>query len=120
MKPGDMVQVRQIDSAILDANAEPTHGVSFWLYAMVLQVLDNGSALVEVQHPGNREHGRQKLCVRDVDLRTDEDVVALHQAHPERQTMKLDLNRPDHRELNNLRVAMDRLKPALPEMQTAQ
>jgi hypothetical protein len=48
MKPGDIIQIAQND------------GVQHWIYALVIQASEGG-ALVEVNHPGNREDGRQKF-----------------------------------------------------------
>lgn len=45
MKAGDTVQVQQFD------------GGAHWIYATVVTANADGSALVQIQHPGNREHG---------------------------------------------------------------
>jgi hypothetical protein len=117
MKPGDLVQVKQLDhgwprggdgpQGVPSTDPEP---MIFWIYATVLEVLEDG-AMVEVAHPANREHGARKKVLR-ADLRTAEDVLALHDAHPQKHVEKLDFQRAEHKELNNLRVAIDRLTPA--------
>jgi hypothetical protein len=105
---GDLVQVKQQDVAIVRTGEEPQPMV-FWIYATVLEILD-GALLVEIAHPGNITHGVQKK-VSSTDIRTLADVQELHDAHPAKAAQKLDFNRHDHRELNNLRVAIDRMTP---------
>jgi hypothetical protein len=63
IKPKDVVQVRQF--------AEAVH----WIYARVLHV-DDAGILVDIDHPGNSEHGLRKLVDRE-NLRTKDDVQAL-------------------------------------------
>lgn len=108
MKVGDTVQVKQLDHGLVQIGEEPRPMI-FWLYATVLEVLDDG-AMVEIAHPANREHGVHKKVLR-ADIRTLEDVRKVHDTHPQRKLEKLDFNRHDHKELNNLRVAIERLSP---------
>lgn len=61
MKAGDTVQVTHLD------------GTTHWIYATVITPNDDGSALVQVQHPGNIEHGAIKLKPKDK-IRTKADV----------------------------------------------
>lgn len=61
MTQGQIIQVRQRD------------GVDHWIYARVLNPAIN---LVEIAHPGNRDHGRQ-LAVSSADVRTKAEVQAL-------------------------------------------
>lgn len=49
MKTGDTVQVTHLDGAV------------HWIYATVMTPNEDGSALVQIQHPGNIEHGAIKL-----------------------------------------------------------
>jgi hypothetical protein len=112
MQPGDKVQIKQWDHSILRKGEEPTPTIH-WIYADVLQ-LTPGGALVQVNHPGNIEHGSPKTVAR-ADLRTADDVQKLHDKHPAKDVTKLDFNRADHKELNNLRVALERMQPPEPE-----
>jgi len=61
MKTGDIVQVRQVDTS------------DHCIYA---KVLDPATRLVEVQHPGNRDHGKH-LTPAAEDIRTKADLQAL-------------------------------------------
>jgi hypothetical protein len=61
MKAGDTVQVTHLD------------GAPHWIYATVITPNPDGSALVQVQHPGNIEHGAIKLMPKEK-LRTKADV----------------------------------------------
>jgi hypothetical protein len=108
MKPGDTVQIRQQDIATVKLGEAPKP-VNFWIYARVHAVNPNG-AFVEIEHPGNIAHGT-RVFVLGENLRTLEDVQALHDAHPDRGLEKLDFFVESHRELNNLRAALERLKP---------
>lgn len=115
MQPGDTVQILQTDMAILRHGEEPNPGVPHWIYAVVFDTLKNDAgkitaAHVEVNHPANFQHG-QRLLVSRKNIRTIEDLQSLHAAHPEAKTEKLDFNRHDHKELNNLRAAIERCKP---------
>ena len=90
MKPGDLVQIRQLDVVPAFHKAEPPIAPGrrdVWIYAHVISLVmsapagaDEASAatgvLVQVAHPGNREHGRQ-LTVPLADTRTQADVLAL-------------------------------------------
>jgi len=73
MKTGDTIQIRQhemilpvdgekqpiaADPPIYGANPTP---IDFWLYARVQEVLEDGRVRVVVAHPGNREHGAEKI-----------------------------------------------------------
>jgi hypothetical protein len=108
VKVGDIVQVKQNDHAILRVGEEP-QPVVMWRYATVLEELPDG-VFVEIAHPGNIEHGARKKFAR-ADVRTLDDVQALHDAHPARAVEKFDFNRHDHKEVNNLRAAIERMKP---------
>lgn len=61
MQAGDTVQVRQFDA------------VDHWIYA---KVLDPATRLVEINHPGNVDHGKQKIFPAG-DIRTKADLLAL-------------------------------------------
>jgi hypothetical protein len=63
MKPGDTVQVTHVDGA--------TH----WIYATAITPNADGSALVQVQHPGNIEHGAIKFMPKEK-IRTKTDLQA--------------------------------------------
>lgn len=58
MKPADTVQVKQMEGA---------H--AHWIYAKVITPNADGSALVLVNHPLNRDHGAQMMCRAD-EIRT--------------------------------------------------
>lgn len=62
MNAGDKVQIRQQDG-----------GVDYWIYATVINPATNQ---VQVNHPGNAEHGKVKLMPGG-DIRTKADVQAL-------------------------------------------
>ena len=97
MKPGDLIQIRQVDVVPREHRAEPPIAPGrrdVWIYAHVISLVlsqpsgaDEATAatgvLVQVAHPGNREHGRQ-LTVPLADTRTQADVLALAAtaAHP--------------------------------------
>jgi len=53
MKAGDTVQVAHLDGAV------------HWIYATVITPNTDGSALVQVQHPGNIEHGAIKFMPKE-------------------------------------------------------
>jgi hypothetical protein len=61
MKANDVVQIRQHD------------GGCHWVYALVL---DPKTRQVQIQHPGNMEHGQVKLMAAE-DIRTKADVLAV-------------------------------------------
>jgi hypothetical protein len=117
MKPGDLVQIKQLDSGFLPSMISEKGipmmdpiPMTFWIYATVHEALPDG-AFVEVNHPGNAEHGARKKVLGE-NLRTFEDIQALHDAHPAKDVEKLDLgHNTAHREINNLRVALSRMKP---------
>lgn len=73
MKTGDCIQVRRDDTIIVKENPVP---IAHWLYARVLQVNDDGTALVEITHAANVEHGDRTL-VPVGQCRTKDDVAAL-------------------------------------------
>lgn len=117
MKAGDLVMVKQFDHGFPRANpdgkppSEDAQPMVMWIYAIVLEALDGGAAFVEITHPANIEHGVRKTVPRK-DLRTLEDIQALHDAHPDSKAEKLDFNKLEHKELNNFRAAIERMKPA--------
>lgn len=118
MQPGDAVMTVQYESSILHRGEEPTAGVPHWIYATVIEVLKNdagqqATALVEINHPGNIQHGVRLLVARRR-IRTLEEVQKLHDEHPSRDIPTHQLNLMDndqHREINNYRAALERLKP---------
>jgi len=61
MKAKDMVQVKQQD------------GGAHWVYA---QVIDAKTLQVQIQHPGNAEHGLVKMVAAE-DIRTKADVLSI-------------------------------------------
>jgi hypothetical protein len=63
MKAGDTVQVAHLDGAV------------HWIYATVITPNDDGSALVQIQHPGNFEHGAIKFMQKDK-IKTKADLQA--------------------------------------------
>lgn len=63
MKTGDVVQVAHLDGAI------------HWIYATVITPNDDGSALVQIQHPGNIEQGAIKFMPK-AKVRTKADLQA--------------------------------------------
>lgn len=63
MKTGDVVQVAHLDGAV------------HWIYATVITPNDDGSALVQIQHPANIEDGAIKLMPK-TKIRTKADVQA--------------------------------------------
>jgi hypothetical protein len=82
MKAGDIVQVRQYEflhDALPIAADPPIHQpgrIELWIYAKVLEVPPGvGVVRVMVQHPGNRDDGRE-LLVDPADVRTKADVEA--------------------------------------------
>jgi hypothetical protein len=111
MKPGDTVQILQLDHAILVPNGPPVPNVPHWVYATVYDVAPGEThAHVEVNHPANAQHGKRLLVARK-DLRTFEDLQKLHDAHPDAATEHLQYNIESHKSLINLRAALDRCKP---------
>ncbi len=76
MKTGDRIQVSQQESYF---DHEQLVTDLFWIYARVLQVVDDKNLLVEITHPANREHGIQKMVTVD-QCRTKADVAALAKA----------------------------------------
>jgi hypothetical protein len=63
MKAGDTVQVAHLD------------GAAHWIYATVLSANDDGSAVVQIQHPGNIEHAAIKTMPK-AKIRSKADVQA--------------------------------------------
>jgi len=113
MKPGDTVQVKQTDHAIIRAGEDPAP-VAHWVYATVIEALkDNGGAFVEISHPGNIDHGRRALFGRK-NIRTLEDLEKLHDAHPHHAVETLKYENEDHKSLINIRAAIARMKPEEP------
>jgi hypothetical protein len=62
MAPGEKVQV-----------AQQQFGRIVWVYGRVISVHDDGSALVQINHPSNREHGQQVIVAAD-QIRTKADI----------------------------------------------
>jgi hypothetical protein len=108
LKTGDTVQVKQSDLAILKLGEQPVP-VTFWLFATVQEVLADG-AFVEIDHPGNIEHGRRKK-VLGANLRTAQDVQALHDASPLAGLAELSYRETAHLPLINYRAALARMRP---------
>lgn len=69
MKPGDTVQVQQ------------TGGGARWIYATVITPNEDGSAFVQVRHPGNIEDGKM-IFFGAGKVRTKDDVQKLVDAMP--------------------------------------
>jgi len=69
MKPGDTVQVQQQDAGV------------HWIYATVITANDDGSAFVQIRHPGNKEHGAMIFFGAEK-IRTKADVQKLIDAMP--------------------------------------
>ena len=61
MKTGDTVQVVHLDGAV------------HWIYATVITPNEDGSALVQINPPGNIEHGATKFLPKEK-IRTKADV----------------------------------------------
>ena len=70
MQAGDTAQVLQQD------------GGQHWIYATVLTANADGSALVQISHPGNRDHGLLKSFAA-AQIRTKADVQKLIDAGPQ-------------------------------------
>ena len=85
VKVGQKIQVRQIDSAVFQKDRPPTPGVVHWVYAKVLEALGGSLATVQINHPGNIEHGVTKV-VEAADYRTKSDVQAELDALPANST----------------------------------
>lgn len=91
MKAGDVVQIRQrefLHDALPIKADPPIHApgpIDFWIYARVFELLPDGTVRVIVNHPGNREHGAEKI-VDAADIRTKSEVTRLaaanHHANP--------------------------------------
>jgi hypothetical protein len=64
MKAGDTVLVQQQDSG------------PHWIYATVITPNADGSAFVQIRHPGNREHGEMQFFGGDL-IRTKANVQAM-------------------------------------------
>jgi len=64
MQSGDTVQIQQQDKGV------------HWIYATVVTANADGSAYVQISHPGNIEHGAFKF-VPKAKVRTKADVEAL-------------------------------------------
>ena len=69
MKAGDTVQVQQQDAG------------PHWIYATVIGVNPDGSAFVQIRHPGNRDQGQMQTFAAD-QIRTKAAVEALLAATP--------------------------------------
>jgi hypothetical protein len=69
MQPGDSVQVQQQDGGI------------HWIYATVITANADGSAFVQISHPGNKEHGAMKFFGAD-NIRDKATVQKLIDAMP--------------------------------------
>jgi hypothetical protein len=54
MAPGDKVEVSQ-----------QQFGKIVWIYARVIAVHGDGSAVVQINHPSNRDHGAQQIFTAD-------------------------------------------------------
>lgn len=110
MNTGDTVQILQTDHAILRKGEEPTPS-PHWIYATVYEVTKDGkAATVEVNHPGNFQHGSRMLVARK-NIRTHEDLQALHDKHPHRAVKTPSYDNPEHKELINIRAALERSAP---------
>jgi hypothetical protein len=83
---GQRIQVKTIDTALLQKNQEPTPGVVHWIYADVLEVMQTGALLVQIEHPGNISHGVRKV-VKAGGYRTKQDLEADLAALPENPTL---------------------------------
>lgn len=106
--------IKQTDHAIVRRGEDPIPRVH-WIYATVLEPLGKeGGAFVEVNHPGNIEHGKRHTVSRK-EIRTIEDLEALHQAHPHHEVKNPSYDNDAHKELINLRAAIERIKPEEPE-----
>ena len=113
MKPGEAVQIKQTDHAIVRKGEEPIPRVH-WIYATVLEAIGkDGGAFVEINHPGNFQHG-QRVAVTRKNLRTIEDLEALLGKHPHREVKNPSYDNEEHKELINLRAAIARIKPEEP------
>lgn len=97
MKPGDTIQIQQRDAVL------------HWLYATVIQESEGG-ALVEVNHPGNTEHGRQKYVPKG-QFRTKAELQAQYDAFAQEIAAgKRDISDPRTRaERESLLVQSERL-----------
>lgn len=114
MQPGDAVQILQTDHAILRAGEEPTP-TPHWIYATVHDTLKNDKGAitashVEVNHPGNFQHG-QRLLISRKTIRTHQDLQKLHDAHPHKDVHPLNYQNAAHKDLINIRAALERCKP---------
>jgi len=69
MQAGDTVQVQQQDRGI------------HWIFATVITANPDGSAFVQIRHPGNKEHGSM-LFFGKGQIRTGADVDKLIAALP--------------------------------------
>jgi len=110
MKPGDAVQIKQTDHAIVRQGQDPEPR-EHWIYATVVEPIgeDNG-AFVEVNHPGNIAHGH-RIAVSRKNIRTIDDLEAMHEAHPHREVENPSYDKEEHKSLINLRAAIARIKP---------
>ena len=94
MKPGDTVQVAHLD------------GLVHWIYATVVTPNPDGSALVQVQHPGNFEHEKIKFMPANK-IKTKADLQAEIDGLQKPNAPEL---MPRYRErLASLNVQLDRL-----------
>jgi hypothetical protein len=67
MKAGDTIQVQQLDQG------------AQWIYATVITANADGSALVQIQHPCNRDDAKMLFFGKDK-IRTKADLVNLSAA----------------------------------------
>jgi hypothetical protein len=94
MKAGDTVQVAHLDGAV------------HWIYATVITPNADGSALVQIQHPGNVEHAAIKFMPQEK-IRTKADLQAEIDGLKKPAASEL---MPAYRErLASLNVQLDRL-----------
>jgi len=86
-KLGQRVQLRTMEVLPTDVSnlradpPVPGGPTEFWIYAVVKAITDDGKIAVEVNHPANRQHGARVIVdPASGDLRTKADVLALHAA----------------------------------------
>ena len=102
MKTGDLIQIRQHENLhdtpppVADPPVPPGP-IDFWVFARVMEVLDDGRLRVIVEHPGNHVHAQEQIVLPLEDdgkgnpranVRGKAEVMALHDAvkHPNPQT----------------------------------
>lgn len=116
MKPGDLIQIRQVDVVPMDHEPKTVSPGrrDVWIYAHVISVVLSAPAgpeeasaatgvLAQVAHPGNRLHGRQ-LTVPLADTRTQADVLAL-------AAMATDAKQKTHLQRQAAHLAPPKVKP---------